>query len=61
MTAPYSQDCIDAYVEEGLAGLTLDEYVDLTHQAEWKVGDHTWRLEIGQNLLALRVYGPDAA
>jgi hypothetical protein len=61
MTAPYSQECIEAYAEEGLAGLTLDQYVDLTHQSEWRVGDHTWRLEIGQNLIALRVYGADAA
>lgn len=61
MTAPYSQECIDAYNEQGLAGLTLDEYVDTSHQTEWMVGEQTWRLEIGQNLLAIRVYGPDAA
>lgn len=61
MVAPFSQDCIDSYFEQGLAGGTLDDFTDSVHQAEWVLGEHTWRLEIGQNLLAIRVYGKDAA
>lgn len=61
MVAPFSQDCIDSYLENGLDGDTLEDFADATHEAEWELGDHTWRLQIGQNLLAIRVYGADAA
>ncbi len=61
MTDPYSPDCIDAYNEKGLAGLTLAEYTDLAHQTEWVQSGDTWRLEIEGNLVTIRVFGPDAA
>lgn len=59
--APYSQDCIDSYHEEGLDGGTLGDFADVSHEAEWTVGDGTWRLQIDQNVMTIRVYGPDAA
>jgi hypothetical protein len=59
--APYSQDCIDAYHGEGLDGGTLEDFTDLSRETEWTVGDATWRLEIAQNVMTVRVYGPDAA
>lgn len=61
LVAPYSQECIDAYHEQGLAGGTLEDFVDIVHEAEWTLGDDTWRLQIGHNLMAIRVYGEDAA
>jgi hypothetical protein len=60
LVAPYSQECIDAYHEQGLAEGTLEDFVDIAHEAEWALGDETWRLQIGQNLMAIRVYGKDA-
>lgn len=61
VTSPFSQDCIDAYHEEGLDGGTLGDFNDISREAEWTVGDGTWRLQIEQNVLTIRVYGPDAA
>ncbi len=61
IVAPYSQECIDAYREQGLDGGTLEDFTDMAHEAEWQLGENTWRLEIAQNLLAIRVYGPDTA
>lgn len=61
MVAPYSQECVDSYFEHGLGGGTLDDFTDETHEAEWLLGDHTWRLEIEQNVLTIRVFGADAA
>ena len=61
MIAPYSQDCIDSYHEKGLDGGVLSDFTDTEHEAEWTVDDSTWRLEIDQNVMTVRVYGPDAA
>lgn len=60
MVAPYSQECIESYHQVGLGGGSLSDFTDLTHQAEWKLGEHTWRLEIDQNVVTIRVYGADA-
>ena len=56
---PFSQECIDAYLEEGLGYDDLSDYVGVDHQAEWTVDDQTWRLVIEGNVLTLRVLGPD--
>jgi hypothetical protein len=61
VVAPFSQECIDSYVESGLDGGTLGDFTDQVREAEWTLGSQTWRLEIGQNLLAIRVYGEDAS
>ena len=61
LVAAYSPDCIQSYQDVGLAGLMLAEYADQTREAEWTVGESTWRLEIAGNVLTIRVYGPDAA
>lgn len=61
VVAPYSQECIDSYYQEGLDGGTLEDFTDVPHEAEWALGDHTWRLEIDQNVMTIRVYGADAA
>ena len=61
LVAAYSPECIQTYHELGLAELTLADYSDQTHEAEWTVGESTWRLEIADNVLTIRVYGPDAA
>jgi hypothetical protein len=52
MVAPYSQDCIDSYHEKGLDEKTLADFTDSTHEAEW---------DLGENLMAIRIYAPDAA
>ncbi|HEY6635800.1 MAG TPA: hypothetical protein VI141_09345 [Acidimicrobiia bacterium] len=61
LVAPFSPECFDAYNQQGLAGGTLEDFRDTTHQAEWMLGDHTWRLEVDQNVLTIRVFGSDAA
>ncbi|MGB8362230.1 MAG: hypothetical protein WCE80_12610 [Acidimicrobiia bacterium] len=61
MIAPYSQECIDSYHEKGLHGGVLSDFADTAHEAEWTVDDSTWRLVIDQNVMTVRVYGPDAA
>jgi hypothetical protein len=60
MVAPYSQECIESYHKVGLAGGSLGDFNDVTHQAEWTLGEHTWRLEIDQNVMTIRIYGSDA-
>ena len=61
VVAPFSQECIDSYYQEGLDGGTHEDFTDIAHEAEWALGDHTWRLEIDQNVMTIRVYGADAA
>lgn len=58
---PYSQACLDEYFEHGLGGLTLEEYRDLGHRAEWKIDDVTWRLEIVDNIQHIRVIAPGSS
>ena len=60
MVAPFSPECIDSYQQIGLGGASLDDFLDVTHEAEWTLGEHTWRLEIDQNVMTIRVYGADA-
>lgn len=61
VVAPFSQECIASYQEEGLAGLAIADYVDTVHTAEWSLGEHIWRLVVENNVLTVRVYGADAA
>ena len=61
MVAPYSQECVDAYYEHGLDGETLAEYDGVDHETEWTFDDQTWRLEIVDNVMTIRVFGADAA
>lgn len=61
LAAPYSQECIDSYHAQGLEGGVLDDFADTHHEAEWMLDDQTWRLEIEQNVLTIRVFGEDAA
>lgn len=58
---PYSQECIDSYFEQGLADGTLDDLVDVSHQAEWRIDDLTWRLDLEGNVLTIRVLGQDVS
>jgi hypothetical protein len=61
MVAPYSQACVDAYFEHGLAGGVLEDYAGVDHETEWQYEDQTWRIEIAQNVMTIRVFGADAA
>ncbi|MBW3666811.1 MAG: hypothetical protein KY394_04360, partial [Actinobacteria bacterium] len=60
MLHPYSQDCIDAYVEAGLAGKQLSEYAGRDHQAQWQLGDQLWKLEISGDVQSIRVLSESA-
>ena len=61
MVAPFSQECFDSYHEHGLDGGTLDDFADIEHEAEWILDEDTWRLQIEGNVMAIRVFGSDAA
>jgi hypothetical protein len=61
MAAPYSQECVDSYHQHGLDGGTLDDFADIEHEAEWALGEDTWRLRIEGNVMTIRVFGSDAA
>lgn len=58
---PFSQECIEAYFEEGLEGGVLDDYIDGSHQASWQLGANTWSVEIDGNVLTLRVLSPEVS
>lgn len=60
MLHPYSQECIDAYFENGLAGKQLAEYAGLDHQAQWELGDQLWKLEIAGDVQTVRVLSESA-
>jgi hypothetical protein len=60
MVAPYSPECVDSYLAEGLGDVPLTD-IESPYRSEWTVADHTWRLEIDENLLTIRVFGADAA
>ena len=62
LTQPYSQECIDAFHQVGLGGQPLASYADLEtpYETEWTLGEHTWRLEIAENVQTIRVLGPGA-
>lgn len=60
MLHPYSQGCIDAYLEEGLAGRQLSEYAGVDHQAQWELGDQLWKLEILGDVQTIRVLSRSA-
>lgn len=60
MTAPYSQECVDSYLEHGLGDIVVEDRED-EYREEWTVGAHTWRLTIEGDLMTIRVFGADAA
>jgi hypothetical protein len=60
LAAPYSPECIESYQQQGLGGGALADLADTTHQAEWALGDQTWRLQVDQSAFTLRVFAPDA-
>lgn len=60
MLHPYSQECIDAYLEHGLGGKELGEYAGVEHSASWEIGDQVWRLEISGDVQTIRVFGEAA-
>lgn len=60
MLHPYSQDCIDAYLESGLAGRQLAEYTGVDHEAQWELGDQLWKLEIARDVQTIRVLSESA-
>lgn len=60
MTAPYSQECLDSFLEHGLGDVVIEE-LEGTHRSEWKVGEHSWRLTIEDGLMTIRVFSADAA
>jgi len=43
-----------------LAGANPGDFSDSSHRAEWTLGEQTWRLEIDQNVMTIRIYGADA-
>lgn len=56
---PGAQECFDAYVEEsGVFGRTTDELSGADHFASWTFDGNEWRLEIADEILTLRVLGP---
>ncbi len=57
MLHPYSQDCIDAYWEEGLEGRRPEDYLGSRHTAEWTIGSQVWRLAIVGNVQEIKVLG----
>lgn len=57
MVHPFSQECIDGYLEKGLGGGSLESFVGVEHSAEWVIEDVTWRLDIAGNVQQLRALG----
>lgn len=60
VVAPYSQECIDAYFEQGLARQSIEQYRDVEHHTEWTAGDYRWRLTIVDNIQTIRVLSSGA-
>ena len=54
---PYSQECIDAYWEEGLDGGQPIDYLGSEHTAEWQIAADTWQLAIVGNVQEIKVLG----
>lgn len=57
MLHPFSQECIDAYWEEGLQGKKLEDYRGLTLEGQWRLEGNTWKLGIAGNTQELQVVG----
>jgi hypothetical protein len=57
MVHPFSQECIDGYLEQGLGGEPLESYQGTRHSAEWQVDGVTWRVDIGGGVQELRALG----
>lgn len=58
---PFSQDCIDAYWEEGLEGAELTDYLEEDHFSTWSFLGNEWRVEIVDGVQTLRVISPGAS
>jgi len=58
---PFSQECIEAYWEEGLSGGEFADYLDEDHFSTWSFLGNEWRVEIVDGVQTLRVISPGAA
>lgn len=61
MLHPYSQDCIDAYLEEGLDGKQIADYSGQQHAAQWQLDGQVWKLEIAGDIQTIRVISEEAS
>lgn len=57
MVHPFSQECIDGYLEQGLGGEPLESYQGARHSSEWQLDGVTWRVDIGGGVQELRALG----
>jgi len=55
MLHPYSQECIDAYLEEGLGGKQIADYAGQRHAVQWEFDGQVWKLEIAGDIQTIRV------
>jgi len=58
---PFSQECIEAYWEEGLEGGEFADYLEEGHSSTWSFLGNEWRVEIVDGVQTLRVISPGAA
>lgn len=58
---PFSQECIDAYWEQGLAGGEFTDYLEEDHFSTWSFLGNEWRVEIVDGVQTLRVISPGAS
>ena len=61
MLHPYSQECIDAYLEEGLNGEQITDYAGQQHAVQWEFDGQVWKLEIAGDIQTIRVVSEEAA
>lgn len=61
MLHPYSQECIDAYLEEGLDGKQIADYAGVGHTAQWELDGQVWKLEVSGDIQTIRVLSEDTA
>jgi hypothetical protein len=56
---PGTQECFDAYVDaSGVFGKTVEELAETDHSASYVYDGNEWRVEILDDVLTLRVLGP---
>ena len=58
---PFSQECIDAYWDEGLRGGEFADYLEEDHFSTWSFLGNQWRVEIVDGVQTLRVISPGAS